>query len=247
MERNLGGWRIIHAYYQFESEEIHIDIEGYLNDILPIWNQLSDKEQETLSHELKEETFEKGKMLHRGFMDCTGLYIIKEGQLRIYMISEQGKEITLYRLFERDICLLSASCIFNNIQFEVHIEAEKDTKTYVIPTAVYKKLLNESVTISNFTNQLITSRFSDVMWLMEQILFRNFDNRLALFIIEQSRIEESDTIRITHEEIAKHLGSAREVVSRMLKYFQSENMISLFRGGIKIEDYKKLETLIEGR
>lgn len=163
------------------------------------------------------------------------------------MISDQGKEITLYRLFERDICLLSASCIFNNIQFEVHIEVEKDSEVYIIPTAVYKKLMNESLTVSNFTNQLISSRFSDVMWLMEQILFKNFDHRLATFLIDESRIDDSDTIHMTHEEIAKHLGSAREVVSRMLKYFQSEQMISLFRGGIKIEDDKKLIAIIEGK
>lgn len=200
-----------------------------------------------LNRAAKEEYYLKGKVLHRGYLDCTGLYIIKQGQLRIYMISDQGKEITLYRLFERDICLLSASCIFNNIQFEVHIEVEKDSQVYIIPTAVYKKLMNESLTISNFTNQLISSRFSDVMWLMEQILFRNFDHRLATFLIDESRIDDSDTIYMTHEEIAKHLGSAREVVSRMLKYFQSEQMISLFRGGIKIEDDKKLIAIIEGK
>lgn len=218
-----------------------------MKDILPIWDQLTNTEQETLYRSTKAENYSKGKVLHRGYLDCTGLYIIKEGQLRVFMISDQGKEITLYRLFERDICLLSASCIFNNIQFEVHIEVEKDTKAYIIPTAVYKKLMNESLIISNFTNGLISSRFSEVMWLMEQILFKNFDHRLATFLVEQSSIDNSETIYMTHEEIAKHLGSAREVVSRMLKYFQSEDMISLFRGGIKIEDYKKLNAIIEGK
>lgn len=226
---------------------IYIDTQTYLNEVLPIWSQLTVKEQEVLNHSIKEETYKKGKMLHRGFQDCTGLYIVKSGQLRIFIISEQGKEITLFRLFERDICLLSASCIFKNIQFEVLIEAEKDTETYVIPTAVYKKLMDESIIISNYTNQLISSQFSEVMWLMEQILFKNFDSRLATFLLEQSKIDENDTIHMTHEEIAKHLGSAREVVSRMLKNFQSEKMISLFRGGIKIEDYEKLNDVIEGR
>ena len=218
-----------------------------MKDVLPIWDQLTNIEQETLHRAMKVENHTKGKVLHRGYLDCTGLYIIKEGQLRVFMISEQGKEITLYRLFERDICLLSASCIFNNIQFEVHIEVEKDTSAYIIPSAVYKKLMNESLVISNFTNGIISSRFSEVMWLMEQILFKNFDHRLATFLVDQSNIDNSETIHMTHEEIAKHLGSAREVVSRMLKYFQSEQMISLFRGGIKIEDDKKLIAIIEGK
>lgn len=224
-----------------------IEKQLYLKEVLPMWNQILVPQQEELKRSLREEFYKKGKILHRGTEDCTGLFIVKKGQLRIFMISENGKEITLYRLFERDICLLSASCMLNNIQFDVHIEAEKDTETYIIPTIVYQRLMQESISIANFTNQLISSRFSDVMWLMEQVMFKNFDSRLASFIIEQRGIEGSDTLHITHEEIAKHMGSAREVVSRMLKYFQSENMVSLFRGGIKIEDYEKLRNLVEGR
>jgi CRP/FNR family transcriptional regulator len=89
----------------------------------------------------------------------------------------------------------------------------------------------------------MASRFSDVMWIMEQILFMSFDQRLAIFLIEQSAIQESDDIHITHENIAKNMGSAREVVTRMLNYFQDEGIVELHRGGIKIIDRKRLEAM----
>ena len=229
----------------FEREGLTIESNLNLFDILPYWNQITEKQQKLLRNSVREEFYRKGRLIHRGSQDCTGLVLVRKGQLRIFMISENGKEITLYRLFERDICLLSASCILNNIQFDVHIEAEKDTSTFLIPSGVYEQLMKESIPISNYTNQLISSRFSDVMWLMEQILFKNFDSRLASFLLEQQSIEGSNTLYITHEEIAKNLGSAREVVSRMLKYFQSEHMVSLFRGGITVENTEKIMALVE--
>lgn len=225
----------------------HMRKEAYLEEVLHIWSKITSGQKERLVQSLQEISYKKGKILHHGASDCTGLIILISGQLRVYMLSEQGKEITLYRLFERDVCLLSASCMLHNIQFDVHIEAEKDTQAYLIPTSVYQQMMEESVVISNYTNQLISSRFSDVMWLMEQLLFKNFDSRLANFLLEQEAIDGSDTLMITQEEIAKHLGSAREVVSRMLKYFQSEQIVSLFRGGVKIEDNNKLRELVEGR
>ena len=81
------------------------------------------------------------------------------------------------------------------------------------------------------------------MWIVEQVLFMSFDKRLAIFLLDQAGIEGSDTLRITHEEIANHLGSAREVVGRMLKYFAAEGIVKPFRGGIKIIDRKKLAAL----
>ena len=81
------------------------------------------------------------------------------------------------------------------------------------------------------------------MWLMEQIMWKSFDKRLAAFLLEESRLEESPVLKITHEKIAAHLGTAREVVTRMLRYFQSEGMVKLTRGSIEIVDKTKLEQL----
>jgi CRP/FNR family transcriptional regulator len=128
-----------------------------------------------------------------------------------------------------------------NISFEVYIETEKATRVLLIPTSVYQKLSLESLPVQIFTNNLMASRFSEVMWIMEQSLFTSFDKRLANFLIEQSVQKDSVLLTITHEKIANHLGTAREVVTRMLKYFQQEGIVVLTRGTIKIIDQVKLE------
>ena len=170
--------------------------------------------------------------------------MVRSGQVRVYIISESGKEITLYHLFERDVCIFSASCIMKNINFDVYVQAEKESRALLIPAPVYDQLNKTSLPVSDYTNQLMSSRFSDVMWVMEQVLFMSFDRRLAIFLMEQSAIEGADTLPVTHETIAKHMGTAREVVTRMLRYFQSEGMVSLSRGGIMITDREKLERLV---
>ena len=182
-------------------------------------------------------------LIHSGNMDCTGLLLIQSGQLRAYILSDEGREITIYRLFDMDMCLFSASCLLNSIQFEVTIEAEKDTDLWMIPAEVYKSIMEESVAVANYTNELMASRFSDVMWLMEQIMWKSLDKRVAAFLLEESSIEETNELKITHETIANHLGTHREVITRMLRYFQSEGMVKLSRGTVIILEKEKLEEL----
>lgn len=169
--------------------------------------------------------------------------LIESGQIRAYTTSPEGKEITLYRLLERDICLFSASCMLNGINFDVTLAAEKDCRVILIPSDAYKHVMSESAPLANFTNEVLASRFSDVMWLIEQIMWKSFDKRLAAFLTEESAIEESDTLHITHEIIGNHLGSPREVVTRMLKYFAAEGLVELARGSIRITDPKRLSAL----
>lgn len=123
------------------------------------------------------------------------------------------------------------------------MEAEKDTEMWIIPPCLYKNLMQESVAVSNYSNQLISSRFSEVMWLMEQIMWKSFDKRLAAFLLEECSLEDSQVLKITHEKIANHMGTAREVVTRMLRYFQSEGMVKLTRGTIEVVNEKALDSL----
>lgn len=216
----------------------------FFEEVFPAWSKLKESEQAQLKKAVQQKTFQKGEHLHQGLDHCSGLYLVKSGQLRVYIISQTGKEITLYRLFERDICLFSASCMMKNISFDIHVEAETETTALLVPTPVYQELMQTSLPIADYTNQLMASRFSDVMWVLEQVLFSSFDKRLASFLLEQRNIENSDQLHIIHEEIANHLGSAREVVTRMLKYFQSEGIVTLARGEIMITDINKLKQYI---
>ena len=216
-----------------------MDFQSYF----PIWNKLTASQQERILGGLMERRVSKGTVIHNGSMDCTGLLLVRSGQLRAYILSDEGREITIYRLFDRDMCLFSASCIMRSIQFEVTIETEKDTELWIIPAEIYQSIMEESAPVSNYTNELMATRFSDVMWLMEQVMWKSLDKRVAAFLLEEMSIEGTDQLKITHETIANHLGSHREVITRMLRYFQNEGMVKLSRGTIEITNAEKLEEL----
>ena len=135
--------------------------------------------------------------------------------------------------------------MINSIQFAISIEAEKDTEFWLIPPDMYKKVMEDSAPLSNYTNQVMADRFSEVMWLIEQIMWKSVDRRLAGVLLEESTLEESRMLMITHEKIANHMGTAREVVTRMLKYFQNEGLVALSRGKIEILDEKRLTEYAE--
>ena len=209
----------------------------------PVWDKLTAAQQDLISGHLMTRSIPKGTVIHNGSMDCTGLLLVKSGQLRAYILSEEGREITIYRLFDRDMCLFSASCMMRSIQFEITIEAEKDTDLWIIPVDTYQSIMAQSAPVANYTNELMATRFSDVMWLMEQIMWKSMDKRAAAFLLEESAIEGSSSLNITHETIANHLGTHREVITRMLRYFQTEGMVKLTRGTVEITDEKALRAL----
>ncbi len=208
----------------------------------PIWHQLTDDQRERIYGSLISRSVQKGTVLHGGG-DCTGLLLVRSGQLRAYILSEEGREVTIYRLFDRDLCLLSASCIMRSIQFDITVEAEKDTDLWMIPAEVYRRIMTESAPLSNYTNEIMAARFSEVMWLVEQIMWKSMDRRVAAFLLEEAAIEDAELLRLTHETIANHLGTHREVVTRMLRYFQDEGMVRLARGSVELLDKKRLEAL----
>lgn len=218
-----------------------MDFENYF----PIWSKLNAMQKNRIMGALITRQIKKGTILHNDSTDCSGLLLIKSGQLRACILSAGGREITLYRLFDMDMCLFSASCIMRSIQFEITIEAEKDTSLWVIPAEVYKGIMEESAPVANYTNELMASRFSDVMWLMEQIMWQSLDKRVAAFLLEEASIEGTSELKITHETIANHLGTHREVITRMLRYFQNEEMVRLSRGTVAILNEEKLKALQE--
>lgn len=214
------------------------------SDFFPVFNKLETAEQSALLHSAALRKINKGTLIHSGSGDCLGLLLVRSGQLRAFIMSDEGREITIYRLFERDMCLFSASCMMKNIQFDISITAEKDTEAWLIPVDVYQNLMEKSAVIANFTNEIMGTRFPDVMWLIEQILWKSFDKRLASFLNEEASVENSFVLKITHEQIASHMGTAREVVTRMLKYFQNENIVALSRGTIEITNIDRLYSMI---
>ncbi|MBQ2785724.1 MAG: Crp/Fnr family transcriptional regulator [Oscillospiraceae bacterium] len=213
------------------------------SEYFPIWNKLNADQQNRILSVTDFQKVKSGTVLHDGSPDCLGMLVVRSGQLRAYMLSEEGREITICRFFEMDICLFSASCVMPNMQFDILIEAEKDTEFWVVPACLFQNLMDESIVIANYARNLITSHFSELMWLMEQIMWKSFDKRLAAFLLEETALEETNSLKITHEKIANHMGTAREVVTRMLRYFQGEGMVKLTRGSVDIVDASKLRKL----
>ena len=209
------------------------------------WAHLSAAEKALLCESTVEMHYPKGHNVHSGTANCVGVLFIKKGQLRTYLLSEDGRDVTLYRLFAGDVCILSASCVLQAITFDVFIDAEEDTDVLLINASVFRQMATENIYIECFGYQLATERFSDVMWAMQQILFMGIDKRLAIFLWDEIHKSQTDTIQMTHEQMARYMGSAREVVSRMLKYFEEENMVALSRGEVRITDRKKLRELTE--
>lgn len=216
-----------------------------LKSLFSVWDKLTEHQRIQLEQAAEYRTVKKGTLIHNGNLDCQGPLFVEEGQLRAYILSKEGQEVTIYRLFSMDLCLFSASCMMSSIQFDITIEAEKDSSFWVIPAGVYKEIMEESAALANFTNQVMASRFSEVMWLMEQVLWKSFDKRLAGFLAQESVLEGTWELKLTHEKIAQHLGTAREVVTRMLKYFQSEGLVKLSRGTIEITDLDRLRKIEE--
>ena len=216
-----------------------------LNTWIPGWGQLTPAQQTRLSEAARPRAFSAGELIHNGDADCVGLLLVKSGRLRVFILSEGGREIMLYRLLPGEICLFSASCMMPQIAFAVTVTAEAPSEVLVLPPDVYKAVMAESAPLANFTNELIAARFSDVMWLIEQILWKSFDRRLAAFLLAEAKLEHSATLPLTHEAIANHMGTAREVVTRMLRYFQGEGWVKLARGTLQLTDEPSLRALAE--
>ena len=215
-----------------------------LKDSLTFWDKLTDEQRTAFENHVTVFRYAKDSSIHTAELKCAGLLLPKNGTLRVYILSEEGKEITLYRIGPGDVCILSAACVLQSITFDISIDAVDDCEVIQSDSPFFSSLMKENIYAEAYAYRLATERFSDVMWTMQQILFMSFDKRLAIFLLDETSRTGSGCLRMTHEEIAKYMGSAREVVSRMLKYFSAEGLVQLSRGEILITDRKKLMALI---
>ena len=210
---------------------------------LPFWDLLVPADREFLCDNTVSVHCKKGDRLHDG-QECTGVMLVQSGCLRVYMLSEGGKEITLYRLFAGEVCMLSAACVLENITFDVHVDAEEDSKCLRIGGSAFASVSERVPEMKIFALEATVSRFSGVMWTMQQILFMSFERRLAVFLLDELARTGGDTVKLTHEQIAKYMGSAREVVSRQLRRFADEGIVTASRSeGIRVLDKRRLRQL----
>ena len=225
-----------------EDERMETKCENIYKENFPFWEKISYADREYICRNSHMLTYPKGRNIHNG-EECSGVIFVCSGSLRLYMMSDEGKEVTLYRLHRGDLCMLSASCVLDAITFDVFVDAEEDSQCCVISGPAFAAASQRNPDIRIFALETAVSRFSDVMWVMQQVLFMSMDKRLAIFLSDESARTGSDTIALTHGQIARYMGSAREVVSRMLKYFAGEGIVEVSRGGVTILDKKRLRDL----
>lgn len=220
------------------------DLTSLLAAALPFWPELTGEEQRTLSEGGVPTRLPRGTVAHRG-ESCQGLLLIRRGQLRVYVVSEEGREVTLYRVRTGDVCVMSSSCLMDAIVFDVLMEAMEDTEAVTIPTSVLAPVIRRLPQAELFLYKTAAERFSDVMWTLQQILFLGADRRVAIFLRDES-LRGGPVIARTHEEIARLIGSAREVVTKVLNYFAQEEIVALERGRITVLDPERLRRLAQG-
>lgn len=211
-----------------------------LKQTLPFWEDLTGNEQDTLALGVVKSSYEKGNVLHYGGRECAGVQIIKSGQARVFVTSPGGGEITLFRLLERDVSILSAACMMKGLDIELDMEIEEDSIIYTIPKVLYKDISDQNTKVKDYTLEMISEKFSDIMWLFNQYVFSNVASRLADTILEHRALAGSDTLAITHDVLARDIGTAREVVTRLLKQFQIDELVKLTRGRIEVLDAANL-------
>lgn len=217
-------------------------MENILNK-LPFWASLTEQEKEILRKSAVIRRYEKGSFIHSSDLDCLGMLFILSGEIRTYILSDEGREITLFRLYPNDLCVLSASCVISQISFDTQMTARQDTEVLIIPPNITTLLKEQNISVRCFLYEQATERFSEVMWAMQQILFKGLDQRLAAFLVEECERTNSNAVRMTHEQIARNISSAREAVARMLKQFTQDGLVELKRGEIIIKDTDGLKRL----
>lgn len=210
-------------------------------DDLPFYRHLSKAQKNAFDEAAQLREISAGTLVKSASDDCAGILLLQSGVLRIYLLSEDGKEVTLYRLFPGETCVLSASCLLGQINFDVEIVAQADAVIYQIPMETIAPLMEANIHVENFIHKSAMHRFSKVIRSIESMVFLQLDQRLASFLLEEMDRTGSATLYLTQEEIAKSIASAREVVSRTLAHFQKEEILQLSRGKIVIANRQWLE------
>ncbi|MBK5253109.1 MAG: Crp/Fnr family transcriptional regulator [Peptostreptococcaceae bacterium] len=214
-----------------------------LEKILNFWPYLSEVEKQEIVAQTFKVNYESKKIFVHGKDECKGLMIVNKGRARIYINSDNGSnggEITLYRLLDGDVCILSAACMMKSLDISVSMELEEDTEFFILPKGLFLEISNNNIMVKNYLLEEISDKFSSVIWVLNQYIFTKMAHRLASALIEHRALGESDDIEITHDTLARDLGTAREVVTRLLKQFQNDELVELSRGRIKILDINRL-------
>lgn len=169
-----------------------------------------------------------------------GIALLLSGVVRVYKIGETGREITLYRFGLGQSCILTANAILSQKSFPAIATVEEDAEAVMIPAEVFRGWVSKYELWREFVFDLLSERLSTVMTVVDEVVFKRMDRRVASLLLKQAEVQ--NPMRITHQEIASELGSSREVISRILEDFSREGLIEAGRGTVEVLDFEGLES-----
>lgn len=214
-----------------------------ITDFLPFWEELDEEDRILLKQHAQRLPVASGTAFRETADEPAGIMLIEKGLLRIYMLSAAGQEMTLYRLQAGEVCILPAAFLLPDLPFDIVAETERETILWSLPARIFAQLAEHSLPVARWNSRLLSDRLLTMTACISQLLWKHLDSRLAGFLLEESRIEQTSSLRITHERLAGHLGTAREVISRILQHFQREGLVRLTRGTVEILDSEGLRRL----
>lgn len=215
----------------------------YLEQALPCFNQLTERQKLQIQHYTLGHDYKKGDVILNPLKRYAGLKIIKSGQIKLSMVTRNGGELMLYRLDAGELCVLSVLSLLNQFEWDICVEAEQDSVILTIPEQVYLSIVEENPSVKEFHQNLLIQRLSEVVRVTSQAAVSTAEERLARFLSDYQRYNNSMEIHMTHQEMAKDIGTVREVVTRILKKFQEKGYVKLERGRVTILDLKQLESI----
>lgn len=208
-----------------------------IKDAFPFINDMDPREIEELLNVVSIGAYPTGTVILEEGHACKNIALIIGGSIRVYKLSTEGKEITLYRIGRGDTCVLIVSCLMGNKEYPAIAEVEENVSLMMIPESYFKQLFFKKPAWQEFVFNTLSERLTEVMLVVEEIAFKSMDKRIAAFVYENIDKSSKDSVlEITHEVIAMELGTAREVVSRVLKDFEKKDIVALTRGKIFIKN-----------
>ena len=172
---------------------------------------------------------------------CRGFPLLLEGSIKVVKTAVSGREMLLYRVEPGESCIITSSCLLGHAPYSARGEAETAVTLLVLPPGVFDQLVAEQPAFREFVFHLFSSRLAELMQLVEEVAFHRLDQRLAKLLLASP----ADTLHTTHQQLAEELGSVREIVSRLLKGFAAQGLVSLGREQIALVDRSGLKALAD--
>lgn len=213
-----------------------------LSTALPFWGRLRESQRESLISNTRSVRYKKGSRLADVGEDC-GVMIVRRGRICASGVSEQGREVALMTCRTGDICLLAAHSVMDTTAFNICVVAETEVNVLIISSRALEDVCKSCVHAESFMRRLVSQHFCSVVGNMQSMLLNSPEQRLAAYLCDFTDRTGSSRVSITHEQLAKHIGTAREVVSRTLKRLSNSGIVASERGAIIILDRARLRAL----